>query len=440
MPGRLAWLLLLAALSLGRAEYLLTTSPNKVEIGITEQLTLDCSFRGDPSSTQLHSITRVRILKEINPDDFQIVAEARDFDSDAVNMGLGPSANVSGLIGDVASSYLSVHWGLVTSGVLGRYRCDVVGFKANQDVFIERSSVLVLKESNVTVEDVIGLIIEQKAELEKQLQDQKLYCDNRLAVVESGIDARLEAIKAEQENSSQEFHGQLLQLTAGLGADVTRLMETGVLQYWPQGSYGLLMPDTGCPNSAGAIWESGLAVIHTESTDRNYDEVSPNSHHVQPILQRVGLNNFVNQHFCVSSAVSPGAEWPSGAYCINRAGNVCPNGFSSGYVSWLDETTGSQASASGKLPDGTYTTNQTTIDYCCRNDGAHETPVFLPRSRPFYLYRYNGTCQQVTGMQAAAEYIVFDTDSLNEDAYENAFHPDGTINNVRIELCYYKET
>ncbi|CAG5121228.1 unnamed protein product [Candidula unifasciata] len=434
--------LLLVIFSVGQtlSEYILTANPSQVEFGITEQLTLDCRFRGGSSSLQSDIIAQVRILKEMEPDNFTIVAEVKDSAPELVNVGLGPSANISGLVADVASSYLSIHWKQATPDILGRYRCDVVGFKANQDPYIDRTAVLVLKQSNLTVENVVDFIVRQKAELETKLQDQKVYCDNKLAVVESSIHQILEAIRMDQENSSQQFQQHLLELTAVLEVDVARLMETGVLQYWPQGTYALLMPDSDCPNNAGAVWQTGIVVFHTESTDRNYDEVSTPSHLAPPALQRNGFNNFITQQFCVSSDLSPGADWPRGAYCINRVGNVCPSGFGSGYISWQNEVTGSQSSSSGKLPDGVYTLNETIIDYCCRNDGDHQEPIYLPRARPFYLYRYNGTCQQVVGMQASPEFVTFDTDNSNQDAYENQFHPDGAINNVHIELCYYTQT
>lgn len=418
---------------------MLTITPTRIEVGITEEVNLQCIFRGSASTSDLVSVTMLRILKETTPTNFEIYASIKDTDTEAQNTQFGPAANVTGFIGQLTSSYLSVTWRLATNSVLGSYRCDVIGFKQNQDFVTERSPIFVVKESNVTLQDVIDLVNREKVDLEKQLAAQKVYCDSRIAVVESEIDVKIADIRIDQENASHAFEDRLMAELKGLQADVKRLMDTGVLQYWPEGTYALLTPDSGCPNNVGAQWSSGYSKFHTESTDRNYDQTSVPSHLKLPTLERLGINNFVYLYFCVSPTLSPGADWPRGAYCINRVGPACPGGFSSGSITWQDEVIGSASNISGAVPAGVYAANRTTITYCCRNDGDPNDPIYLPRARPFYLYRYNGTCQEVVGLKTTPEYVIFDTDNSNMDAYENDFHPDGSINNVRIELCYYSE-
>lgn len=426
-------------LHLGQQAFVLTVIPTNIKIGIPQKVTLACRFDGDNSTTNLTRVTWVGILKERSPEKFDIMAGVRSIDHTVHNMRFGPTANVTGIIKDLHSSYLSVTWSIPESNILGSYRCDSLGFNASRGIITEETSLLVLTEGNVTAQDVHDLTDLHVADLEEELEAQKMFCRSRIGVVELRMDTRLSVLKKKQENASRTFVDGLLTQLNGLTEDVKSLMEAGALQYWPGGTYALPMPDSNCPNNMGAQWTTGYRKFHTESTDQNHDQISPSSHLKMPALERVGTNNFVYQYFCVSSSPSSGADWPKGSYCINRVGSACPGGFISGSITWQDEVTHSAANISGAFPDGIYSANTTTIIYCCRDDGEPSDPIYLPRARPFYLYRYNGTCQEVVGMQTSDEYITFDTDNSNQDEYDNSFHPDGTINNVRIELCYYSE-
>lgn len=435
--------ILLMAISLAKfsdAEFHLTITPARVEVGITDKVALDCRFRGSSQSTSISTISRIRILKETRPENYQIIAEVRELESEAHNTALDQSANVTGLIGNLSSSYLAISWANVQSKILGGYRCDIIGFKVNDDPVLEKTPVFYLTESNLTIHDILDIVNKQNADLEQRIQNQKSFCDSLIADAEASIYEKTAAVQNVSYNSNEAAEKALLARIAGLRANVNRLIDTGVLQYWPEGSYGLLTPDSGCPNSIGAQWLDGYRKFHTESTDRNYDQVSASSHLKPPTLERVDINNFMYQHFCVSNIRSPGADWPRGAYCINRVGGICPSRFNSGYITWQDEVTQSAASFSGALPDGSYASNSTSIYYCCRADGDPTDPVYLPKAKPFYLYRYNGTCQEVVGMRAVPGDMTFDTDNSHQDAYENSYHPDGNIDNVHIELCYYTET
>lgn len=425
-------LLSLALATSSDASFLMTVIPIKVETGITENVTILCSYWGQSSFSSLEKISMIRILHQRDVEPFTVIAEVRDNENTAHGVGLDSSVVVKGHIGTVAGSRIELTWPLATSSIYGRYRCDVIGFDSSQDVITEKSPVINITETTVTATDVLELVIRER-------QEMQTYCDNKVQASEQQFAALLNNLRAEQAAQTSIIEAGLKSEIAELRANVARLMDTGVLQYWPEGTFALLSSQAGCPNNVGAIWTSGFRKFHTESTDRNYDQVTTNSHLKTPILERVGNNNFMYQHFCVSSTLSPGAAWPRGSYCINRKGDHCPSGFETGSIYWNEERTGSVAAVTGVVPDGVFTAANSKIFYCCRNDSSTNEPIYLPKARPFYLYRFKGTCQQVAGMDVTPEFMQFDTDTTNTDAYDNDYHPDGRINDVRIELCYYQE-
>ncbi|KAK6979669.1 hypothetical protein BgiMline_020655 [Biomphalaria glabrata] len=414
------------------ASFLVTINPTRVETGITHNVTVTCSYWGESSLSSLEKITMIRILHQKTTEPFSVVAEIRDNENNVHTSGLNSGVVVSGAIKTLDDSFVEILWPVATPDLYGHYRCDVIGFSITQDIITEKSPIVSILETNVTANDVLELLIREKEEM-------KSYCDARVAASESNFQTLLNNLRREEASNNDILENTLRGELSALREDVNRLMETGVLQYWPEGTYALLSPQAGCPNNVGAIWTTGLVKIHTESTDRNYDQVSTNSHLLAPILERAGTNNFMYQHFCVSTTLSPGAAWPKGSYCINRKGDKCPTGFETGSIQWNEERTGSAGATTGAIPDGTYTAAIAKIFYCCRNDSDPFHPVYLPKARPFYLYRFKGTCQDVVGMKVTPELMVFDTDTTNADAYDNDWHPDGQINDVHLLLCYYEE-
>jgi hypothetical protein len=427
----------LCLINIGQADYNLVLAPSNLAVGITEDITLGCSFRGQESSSAFSSISRLRILKETWPDNFVIITEVMEDQSVSHNTGLSWSAIATGHIGNVSSSFIQIYWTLATSNIFGIYRCDIIGFKPNGDVLVEKTPIVVAVESEVTVHDALDRSIKQKAYIQQKIADQNVYCDNEVTAVEYNVTVKILESEISQNSSSQEFQQSYQSQLANLSVSINRLKNTGVFQYWPEGSYGLLMPDSGCPNNVGAQWAKGYRRFHTESTDRNYDSVVNLTHLPNPTIERIETDNFMYQYFCVSKERSPGPAWPKGSYCINRVGGGCPTGFSSGFITWQDEITNSKASISGILPDGDYQANLTSIYYCCRSDGSPDQLVYLPKVKPFFLYRYSGKCQAIAEMTLSSGDMTFDTDNGKGDTYENNYHPDGSVDNVRIELCYY---
>ena len=202
---------------------------------------------------------------------------------------------------------------------------------------------------------------------------------------------------------------------------------------WPAGRFALLNSKSGCPKTSVAPqWFEGYMKYHTESVDENHDNVTYLNHLAEPVseVDRSG-NHFLFMHFCISYNTNPTNEqWPAGSYCMNRVSSRCPSGFKSGYMDIDEEDTNFSGQSRGILPDMLF--------FCCRADGAPGEGITLPSSRPFYLYRFGGRCQEINNMRVTPEKMIFDTENENnQDDYQNDNHPDGKLTDVEIELCYY---
>ncbi|CAL1536394.1 unnamed protein product [Lymnaea stagnalis] len=268
--------------------------------------------------------------------------------------------------------------------------------------------------------------------------------------------AALEASVLNMANTVKELQSRVSALDAslsnggggsGLPGDALKGMDGDLVLrslVWPEGTYGLLMPETGCPSQGFSFvdWRSdGYRQFHTESTSTvNLNQFSPNVHLKQPYQTTNGAQQLVFLYFCVNNEGVNNAEgptWPSGSYCIHKR-NTCPEGFHEGSIFWDQENTLPNNKYSEMIPNGAYGSD-TRMDYCCRRDGRPDDAVYLPTAKPFYLYRFDGKCQQVAGMNVVNEFIVFDTENTggNIDKYTGEYHPDGRLNDIRVELCYY---
>lgn len=207
---------------------------------------------------------------------------------------------------------------------------------------------------------------------------------------------------------------------------------------WPEGAFGLLMPETGCPSATDCTdWDTGFYKFYTER-DNNHNKVSNSSHLATPVQEKEGNKTYMYQRFCYVTSQYPNPAWPNGTYCINRGINPCPSGFDEGWIHYDEEDTDHTMwpIVGGVPPYRSYVGN---IFYCCRADGPHDTPIILPTSQPFYLYRYQNSCQLVAGMTAQEEYMLFDTENDNnrDNSDRDNYHPDSSMNDVNITLCYY---
>lgn len=189
---------------------------------------------------------------------------------------------------------------------------------------------------------------------------------------------------------------------------------------WPQGTYALPMPVSGCPSSSGFTWDSGCR-FH----DIFYDVVEDDKirHWSDGIKLQGGLQEEggVKQCFCVKRDDAPpnsnSTVWPPGNYCVLQVGDACPDGFQGGgYVTWIDRRPSDPEAhnrVEGTLPKGRYTPHNTTIYFCCRSDGSVDVAVRLPAELPFYLLQYDaGACQKVQGMSVFEHSFHFMEDEL----------------------------
>ncbi|CAL1541395.1 unnamed protein product [Lymnaea stagnalis] len=362
------------------------------------------------------------------------------------------------------SSYLKLVWAQADMEVFGDYRCDVIGMPDGSEGTIYSSTSSLKIGDALDSLAILRLFTHEKEVITKRLNklvhahhmadNQTSHLESRvlenekrtlasLTTLESQLQeqvSKLQQMKSDMKTYIEELRNELGNRSEVIDANIKLLMDSGFLMIWPRGSYGLLQPSSGCP-SQGAIsgWLEGWLRMHTESSDRNRDEISTNSHLRGSAMTRHMRQNFITQHFCVKSDVnSTGPIWPNGSYCINKNGN-CPLGFSQGSLIWDEEDDNANVTRSwgGTLPDNTIGRNSELL-FCCRRDNSPDMAIFLPKGDPFYLYRCGGKCQQVYGMKVTEELIHFDTENDKNSDVRAGLHPDAGIDDIRLELCYYE--
>lgn len=204
---------------------------------------------------------------------------------------------------------------------------------------------------------------------------------------------------------------------------------------WPDGTYSLPMSIHECPFSHTDFeWEAGY--IYQDNEDFNNDNFC-----TKKIRKRLSIKckKDLTIDYCSKTEMlgDRGVQWPNGSYCIAKKG-VCPEGFDSGSVYWDDENYRNTNYISGTVPDGEYTEN-TRIDYCCRNDGHPNRAMMLPSDKSFVLIRNHKLCQEVVDMKA--DRLLLTTDDENDAGDGNRVtgsypHEAGRRNNS-IRYCYY---
>eukprot|EP00105_Crassostrea_gigas_P032444 XP_011455453.1 PREDICTED: uncharacterized protein LOC105347874 [Crassostrea gigas] len=197
---------------------------------------------------------------------------------------------------------------------------------------------------------------------------------------------------------------------------------------WPDGTYTLVKPMTGCPSG----WSEGWRFQDNEN-DHNTNSISQGHH----FFGSFGRN--FKFYYCTRNANEQSItnKWPSGNYCILRHGGSCPSGFQTSIVSWDDEDDQNQNSHGGTLPSGLFD-NNTRIYYCCRNDGSYSKQILLPTSHPFYLLIYTTGCQFVAGMHMREEFVRFDDENdYNRNSVFGTPPMGAGGRNHRLFYCYY---
>ncbi|KAI2811304.1 hypothetical protein BLOT_002478 [Blomia tropicalis] len=245
---------------------------------------------------------------------------------------------------------------------------------------------------------------------------------------------------------------------------------------WPMGEYALPMPVSGCPQKdSNYQWLTGMR-FHAVQHDKPYDDKI--HYWSESIMLKGGATGIgIEQHFCAHTMINNRTiveeeeknssrnmePWMPGKYCIFQYGNVCPEGFHPGSITWFDKSHNNQTtklnrfnSVHGNVPSGEYTTHNTTINFCCREDGNPETPIRLPKTRPFYLLQYGYICQEVEGMSEVEHSFHYEEEvALSGPSVDFIFtsgqklkfqdpHPrvDATLfdRGLSLHYCYYDIT
>ena len=199
---------------------------------------------------------------------------------------------------------------------------------------------------------------------------------------------------------------------------------------WPRGHFTILKAASGCPTGMYSGWRF-------QDNEDNNNENSWRPSDIQSCIDfDVGRN--LKTYYCTKRTDGGSPSWPSGTYCIARHGDDCPSGFFDGLIHWDDEDSNNINSEMLPLPSGRYDRN-TEIDFCCRSDGNHDIPMTLPPTQAFALYRYEGTCQKVRGMNDPIELFVhYDDEDSNNANRCSGNHPGGScIRNHELYFCYY---
>ncbi|KAK3796927.1 hypothetical protein RRG08_032231 [Elysia crispata] len=416
-------------------------------------------------------LTRLRILMETSVyGTWQPIVQLSNLEPSRVFVDPAfPNANAAGTISPnlrSKGSGLAVEWTGPTVDSIRRFRCDAITFNQEysdsgtyhyHDTRIKTvnlnsyslTQLSSLEKDNVMQKlDVISAKID--GENTASIQSKAITDEREVGEILRRVKLRLSEAKKIQAEKIERMRKILNDLLTNALENQTKHLDTvrstldsalqgSFLMLWPNGTYAIPKPLSGCPSTSGQYWKEGYLRHHTESIQRNEDEVSPGNHLQQPVLYRKRDKFFVYQRFCVKTDGNTfGPAWPKGSYCINAVSR-CPAGFNVGYVTWDEEDFRSEASYSGQLPMGRFEESKTMLQYCCREDGKAAEPVDMPRFQPFYLYRYRGKCQQVVGMNVTEEYIHFDSENSNNGDKAELKHPDVELNDVVLHLCYYEQ-
>ncbi|XP_060081866.1 uncharacterized protein LOC132561157 [Ylistrum balloti] len=161
---------------------------------------------------------------------------------------------------------------------------------------------------------------------------------------------------------------------------------------WPSGGFAILkVKDVDCPEGS----EVG-SVTHFGQGERSFDYNVAGSVSAEA----------TELEFCTFSSIhsEKSTDWSPGEYCVSRAGGSCPEGFTNGFLQYADAR---PPITSGTLPDGNFTLHA-RFEFCCRSDGNKDSPIELPVSQPFLLWKKNRQgCQKVKGTVSFPQYFEF---------------------------------
>ncbi|XP_059148396.1 uncharacterized protein LOC131935764 [Physella acuta] len=372
-------------------------------------VSLTCAVSG---SGTLYSVSSLVIEKENSADVYQLLIKYNK-GSPVEFSKLLTSRSVK--IGTTGGSASTVQ---VTVGVAdGKFRCVVAGQT--------KSGGSAKGEATVTVSS------------EQGPDGEGCACEDELSALENKYDQKIGQLEQSVTKTANIYVNGGDGSLGGL--DGEQLLKSTV---WPEGYFSLIQPETGCPSMGFSFldWKNdGYRQFHTESSSStNQDNITANANLKKPYQLKNGNNNFIVLNFCTIIVTHPGPKWPSGSYCILMYAGVCPAGFHDGNMLIDEENNQYSGRYGGHIPTAGFG-GDSRLYFCCRRDGKPEAPVYLPTAKPFYLFRFGDVCQRVANMKVTPETIVLDTEDsgANIDQYSNEYHPDGKLNNVVLEMCYY---
>lgn len=199
---------------------------------------------------------------------------------------------------------------------------------------------------------------------------------------------------------------------------------------WPSGDFSIVEGVDGCP----AGFSSGYIEQYTGPD--NY--ATPRG--ISDKLKLKIHSDSIRTSYC-SHTQNTGLSipWPRGKYCIARRGGECPDGFIDGKIFWDNDNPSNRLGIQEPIPDQNARTD-TDINFCCRSDGQASKLIFLPAAVSFGLYRYGGTCQEITHTTVQDYVVRYDTDNQGFDHSEcTGNHPDTESCNKdpQVHFCAY---
>ena len=465
--------------------FYLTVTPKEINRHTVSKMTVRCG----PSSnipTRITRVFRIRILKE-SDDGWDMLAEQRD---NEISPTIGGNLTASAKVGDVSKTFLQVAWEDVQDESFGVFKCEVIGFDSRQNTVTVQTKEVQIRETGIPYEYFVKISKEAQetvVQLEKFAKSEIALLKTEVLEVESSVllfetnQSRIQDSFSEFETMNTSFQKRLavLETTQSSFQSITSVLQseqagfentvTGLeaklasvkgsldslarkqsaceinlskvqtfqdsLVQWPGGYYALLQPRSGCP--VDLAFFSGThryQKVHTEEEDTT----DTHSSAFLPTTKfHANHKNFMTIELCEVTRVFNSASWPSGSFCIHQlVHKPCPSGFSGG--SMFFDTEDRSHSSEGRNNIG-YGGRNLKLFFCCKRSGSTSTPMTLPTSSPFFLYRYGGTCQAVRNMRYTEEHIRFDTEDKNNEDKVSGRYPDVSNSGSYIifRLCYY---
>eukprot|EP00161_Ancyromonas_sigmoides_P023931 TRINITY_DN75_c0_g1_i4.p2 TRINITY_DN75_c0_g1~~TRINITY_DN75_c0_g1_i4.p2 ORF type:complete len:4802 (-),score=2623.75 TRINITY_DN75_c0_g1_i4:194-14599(-) len=198
---------------------------------------------------------------------------------------------------------------------------------------------------------------------------------------------------------------------------------------WPAGQYCLPMAAGTCP---GVRWERGSRLFDTADSggQNSWSGAFPTGVYT--------VDDITINVCCHGNDTYGEGEWPRGSYCVYRKGGTCPAGFAEGSRTWDESDERHQDNSQGTLCDGSYGAD-TRLEFCCRDDASPEDEVDLPWGVPFFLFRKNGTCQEVNRTADTPGHVLWDDGGGRSQVSGSV--PDGIYDTgtTKQEFCQYDE-